>query len=197
MDGIDVLDEFHEIRVGIRNRLQTRQGKGDNRQTADYFEVMVELPMYPNRRRDNNDRFYGDLEITSQWRPAPGFALAGTLFIDPITGNFNRANASFRFDIFNVGQAHLYYRLLKGQHQVVGLQLDLTLSELYRVGIKQEYDLQKGELRDTRVELTRRFLEAFDVGLVFARDAVEGDIGFYVSLSLAFKAPGGSSSLLR
>lgn len=197
MDGVDVLDEFHEIRVGIRNRLQTRTGTGDQRQTTDYFEFMVELPLYPHHRRDNGGRFYGDLEVTAQWRPAPGYALAGTMFLDPVTGNFNRAQAQFRFDILSIGQANLYYRLLKGQHQVVGLQLDLTLSELYRVGVKQEYDLQNGELRDTRVELTRRVLEAVDVGLVFARDAVEGDIGFYLSLSAAFKAPKGGSSLLR
>lgn len=197
MDGVDVLDEFHEIRVGIRNRLQTRTGRGDNRQTTDYFEVMVELPLYPNRQRDNGGRFYGDLEVSAQWRPAPGFALAGTMFLDPISGNFNRANGSFRFDIHTFGQAHLYYRLLKGQHQVVGIQVDLTLSELYRVGIKQEYDLQNGEFRDTRVELTRRVLEAFDIGFVFARDAVEGDVGFYFSLSAAFRSPKGGSSLLR
>ncbi|MBX3474152.1 MAG: hypothetical protein KF754_07195 [Planctomycetes bacterium] len=197
MDHIDVLDEFHEIRVGIRNRLQTRSGYGDKRQTTDYFEVMVELPLYPQRQRDNGGRFYGDLEVAAQWRPAPGFALAGSMFLDPVTGNFNRAEGSFRFDRLGIGQANLYYRLLKGRHQVVGLQLDLTLSELYRIGIKQEYDLQKGELRDTRVELSRRFLESFDIGLVFARDAVDGDIGFYVSLSAAFRAPKGGSSLLR
>lgn len=197
MDGVDVLDEFHEIRVGIRNRLQTRTGTGNSRQTTDFFELMVELPLYPNYRRDNRGRFYGDLEVTALWRPAPGFALAGTMFLDPISGNFNRANASFRFDILSIGQANIYYRLLKGQHQVVGLQLDLELSELYRIGVRQEYDLELGELRDTRVEITRRVLEAFDVGFVFARDAVEGDIGFYLSLSAAFRAPKGGSSLLR
>ncbi|MBK9976036.1 MAG: LPS assembly protein LptD [Planctomycetes bacterium] len=197
MDPVDTLDEFEEVRVGFRNRLQTRTGTGADRHTTDYFELMLELPLYPHHRRDNRGRFYGDVEISAQWRPAPRFALAGTVFIDPITGNFNRASASFRFDIVEFGQANIYYRLLKGQHQVVGVQLELTLSELYRVSAKQEYDMEAGRFRDTRVELSRRILEAVDLGFVFSRDAVEGDIGFYFSLSAAFRAPKGGSSLLR
>ncbi|MCC6463867.1 MAG: LPS assembly protein LptD [Planctomycetes bacterium] len=196
-DDVDVLDEYHEVRVGFRNRLQTRQGSGRERRTVDYFEVMVELPIFPNRRRDNNDRWAGDLEVAALWRPAPGFALSGQMFLDPLSGNFNRASASFRFDILNLGQANVYYRLLKGQHQVVGVQLDLALSELYRVGAKQEYDMQNGEFRDTRIELTRRVLEIFDLGMVFTYDAVENNFGFYVSFGAAFQAPKGSSGLLR
>lgn len=197
MDGVDVLDEFHEIRVGFRNMLQTRTGKGRDRRTTDYFEVMMELPLYPNYRRDNDGKFYGDMEIAATWRPAPGFALAGQMFLDPLSGNINRAYGSFRFDILSVGQANLYYRLLKGRHQVVGVQGDLTLSESYGVRAKQEYDLQSGEFLDTRIEITRRVLESIDIGFVFVRDAVENDIGFYVSISLALQAPKGGSALLR
>lgn len=197
MDEVDVLDEFHEIRVGLRNRLQTRVGRDEKRHTADYFELMAEIPMYPQRRRDNGGRFFGDLELAANWRPAPGFALAGNMFIDVYTGNVERASASFRFDILNFGQANIYYRLLKHQHQVVGIQLELTLSELYRINAKQEFDLERGRFRDTRVELHREVLEAMDLGFVFVRDAVDGDVGFYFSLSVAFRAPRGSSSLLR
>jgi hypothetical protein len=196
-DRVDMLDEFHEIRVGFRNRIQTRQGWGDNRHTVDYFEVMAELPIYPQRRRDNGGDILGDLEVAGVWRPAPGFAIAGNMFINPLTGNFNRASASFRVDFLDFGQTSIYYRLLKGQHQVVGIQADLHLSELYRIGFKQEYDLQAGKFRNTRVELTRRILEAFDLGAVFVRDAVDGDVGFYLSLSAAFRAPSSSSGLLR
>lgn len=197
LDRVDTLDEFHEVRVGIRNRIQTRLGWGEDRRTVDYFAVMAELPIYPHRQRDNDGKLFGDLEIAASWRPILDFTVAGNMFLDPITGNINRANGSLRYDIRNFGQAHIYYRLLKGQHQVVGIQGDLTVSELYRIGFKQEYDLQSGEFRDTRIELTRRILEAVDLTFVFRRDAVDGDIGFYVSLSAAFRAPGGSATLLR
>jgi hypothetical protein len=119
------------------------------------------------------------------------------MFLDPLSGNINRAYGSFRFDILSVGQANLYYRLLKGRHQVVGVQADLTLSESYGVRAKQEYDLQSGEFLDTRIEITRRVLESIDLGFVFVRDAIEGDVGFYVSISLALQAPKGGSALLR
>lgn len=197
MDGIDTLDEFHEIRVGFRNRLQTRTGKGAERQTTDYFEVMMELPLYPNYRRDNGGRFYGDIEVAASWRPAPGYSIEGTMFLDPLSGNFNRASASFRFDLLDYGRANIYYRLLKGQYQVVGVAIDLAPTEVYSLSAKQEYDLENGEFRDTRIELTRRILEAVDVGFVFARDAVEGDVGFYFRISTSFRAPGGGASLFR
>lgn len=197
LDTVDTLDEFHELRFGFRERLQTRQGWGDERRTVDYFELMAEMAYYPNRRRDNGDRNFSDLELAAVWRPAPGFAIAGNMFIDTFTGNVNRASGSFRFDVLNFGQASIYYRLLKGQHQVVGIQADLTVSELYRIGVKQEYDLQQGKFRDTRIELTRRVLEAFDLGFVFVRDAVDGDVGFYLSISAAFRAPTSSAGLLR
>ncbi|MEZ5990885.1 MAG: LPS assembly protein LptD [Planctomycetota bacterium] len=197
LDVVDTLDEFHEIRVGFRNRVQTRQGWGDDRRTVDYFELMAELPIYPQRKRDNDGDLLGDLEVASVWRPAPGFAIAGRMFINPLSGNLNRASAEFRFDVLSFGQASIYYRLLKGQHQVVGIQGDLRVSELYRIGFKQEYDLQAGKFRETRIEVTRRILEAFDLGFVFKRDAVDGDVSFYLSLSAAFRGPSSSAGLLR
>ena len=200
LDNIDTLDEFHEVRVGFRERLQTRQGWGKDRHTVDYFELMAELPIYPNRRRDNRDRQFGDLELAATWRPAPGYTVEGNMFIDTFTGNVNRAAGAFRFDVLILGQtglqASIYYRLLKAQHQVVGVQGNLTTG-LYGIGVKQEYDLQNGRFRDTRIELTRRVLEAFDLGFVFVRDAVDGSLGFYFSLSATFRAPSGSASLLR
>ncbi|MDC1142630.1 hypothetical protein OAU50_06030 [Planctomycetota bacterium] len=197
LDGIDTLDEFHEIRFGVRNRIQTRQGFGKDRKTVDYFEINAELPLYPNRKRDNAGDLLGDLEVTANWRPAPGFALAGETFLEPQTGNFSRASGSFRFDISNIGRASLYYRLLKGQHQVVGAQVDLTLSEFYGISVKQEYDMENGEWLDTRVELSRRILEAFDLGFVFVRRASTGEVGFSVNISLAFEGTRGSSALVR
>lgn len=197
LDGIDVLDEHHEIRFGFRNRLLTRQGKGAGRRTVDYLEFGAEISFYPQRKRDNNGDYWSELEAWATWRPAPGFAVSGRMFLDPYSGNFNRANASFRFNIFNIGQGNLYYRLLKGQHQVVGLQVDLQVSEVYRVGVKQEYDMQVGQFRDTRIEVVRRVLEAVDVGAVFVYDSVEEDFGFYFSISAAFKAIRGGSSLVR
>ena len=197
LDEVDVLDEYHEIRVGFRNRLQTRQGWGENRQTVDYFEVMAELPIYPQRRRDNGGNLFGDLEVAGVWRPAPGFAIAGNMFIDPLTGNFNRANGSFSIDFNNWGRGSIYYRLLKGQHQVVGIQGEILASELYRIGFKQEYDLEKGKFRTTRIELSRRILEAFDLTFRFERDAIDGQVSFFVTLSVALKAPSGSASLIR
>ncbi|MHC4841308.1 MAG: LPS-assembly protein LptD [Planctomycetota bacterium] len=197
LDGVDNLDEFHEIRFGVRNRVQTRQGFGKDRRTVDYFELNAELPMYPHRKRDNGGDLLGDLEVTSTWRPAPGFALAGEMFLEPQTGNFSRASGSFRFDILNVGRASIYYRLLKGQHQVIGAQLDLTLSEFYGINVKQEYDMENGEWLDTRAELSRRILEAFDLGFVFVRRASTGEIGFSINISLAFEGTRGSSALVR
>jgi hypothetical protein len=197
LDEVDVLDEFHEVRIGMRNRLQTRAGRGENRRTVDYFEVMAEIPLYPQRRRDNDGRLFGLLEIASNWRPIPEIALSGNMFIDIYTGNVERASASLRFSYPNFGDVHLYYRLLKHEHQVVGLRLDLNVSESYRIIAKQEYDLETGRFRDTRVELHREVLEAFDLGFVFVRDAVDGDFGFYANISATFRSPRGSSSLLR
>ncbi|MCF6227472.1 MAG: LPS-assembly protein LptD [Planctomycetes bacterium] len=197
LDGVDNLDEFHEIRFGVRNRIQTRQGFGENRRTVDYFELNAELPLYPNRKRDNANDLLGDLEVTTTWRPAPGFALAGEMFLEPHTGNFSRSSTSFRFDILNVGKASVYYRLLKGQHQVIGAQVDLTLSEFYGISVKQEYDMETSLWLDTRVELSRRVLEAFDLGFVFVRRASTGEIGFSINISLAFEGTRGSSGLVR
>lgn len=197
LDPVDTLDEFHEVRVGFRNRIQTRQGWGEARRTVDYFEVMAELPIYPQRRRDNGGNLLGDLEVAGVWRPAPGFAIAGNMFVDPLTGNFNRANGSFSVDFAGWGRGSIYYRLLKDQHQVVGIQGEILASELYRIGFSQEYDLQKGRFRDTRIELSRRILEAFDLTFRFTRDALDGHVSFQVGLSLAVRAPSGSASLIR
>lgn len=197
LDRADTLDEFHEIRVGFRNRLQTRTGWGENRRTLDYFEVMAELPIYPQRRRDNAGDLLGDLEAAAIWRPAPGFAIAGNMFVDPLTGNFNRAAASFNFDILNLGRIGIYYRLLKEQHQLVGVQGTLAVSDTYTIGFKQEYDMQSGEFRDTQIEVSRTILEALALTFQFRHDPVDGDFGFQLRVGLAFQSPRGGASLLR
>lgn len=195
MDGVDVLDEFHEVRVGFRNRLQTRQGWGADRKTVDYLDLLVELPIYPNPRRDNNNRVLGQFEFAGVWRPAPGISISGQGFYDPYEGTFTRAGASFNVDFTDIIRGSVYYRLLRDIHQVIGINVELTLSEVYGVKLLQEYDLEQGKFRDTRIELTRDVLEAFTLGFVFVRDAAQGDIGFYFSLSASFAGPSGSRVL--
>lgn len=194
-DSVDVLDEFHEVRVGFRNRFQTRQGSGSNRRTIDYLDLLVEIPIYPNPRRDNNNRVFGPFEFAGTWRPAPGFSLSGQGFYDPYFGTFTRAAASFNVDFTDILRGSVYYRLLRDIHQVIGINVQLTLSEVYGVKLLQEYDLERGKFRDTRIELTRDVLEAFTLGFVFVRDAAQGDIGFYFSLSASFAGPSGSRVL--
>jgi len=197
LDSVDVLDEFHEVRLGVRNRLQTRQGWGPQRRTVDYLDFMVEVPIYPNPRRDNHNRVFGNFEFAATWRPAPGFSISGQGFYDPYQGSFVRANASFNVDITDIMRGSIYYRLLRNIHQVIGINIELTLSEVYGVRVLQEYDLQEGRFRDTRIELTREILEAFTVGFVVVRDAAQGDLGFYLSFSANISGPRGGSALLR
>lgn len=194
-DSVDVLDEFHEVRLGLRNRFQTRQGWGAERKTVDYLDLMVEVPIYPNPRRDNFNRVFGPIEIAGVWRPAPDFSISGQGFYDPYIGSFTRASASFNVDFTDILRGSLYYRLLRDVHQVVGVNVQLTLSEVYGVKLLQEYDLEQGKFRDTRIELTRDILEAFTLGFVFVRDAAQGDIGFYFSISASFAGPSGSRLL--
>ncbi|MBX3461188.1 MAG: LPS assembly protein LptD [Planctomycetes bacterium] len=200
LDRTDVADRIHEIRFGLRNRLQTREGRDEKRRTVDYFEVLAEMAFYPNRRRDNNGRFFSDLELAATWRPAPGFALSGNMFLDIYTGFFQRVSADFRFDILSFGKARMYYRSFKDRHHIVGAEFELTLGQLsasYGIKVKQEFDLRTLRLRDTRIEIHRQVLEALDLGFMFRRDAIDGNIGFHFSLGLAFRAPRGSTSLLR
>ncbi len=194
-DSVDVLDEFHEVRIGLRNRFQTRQGFGTERKTVDYLDLMVEVPIYPNPRRDNFNRVFGQFEFAGVWRPAPGFSISGQGFYDPYEGTFTRASASFNVDFTDILRGSVYYRLLRDVHQVVGFNVQLTLSEVYGVKLLQEYDLEQGKFRDTRIELTREILEAFTLGFVFVRDAAQGDIGFYFSISASFAGPSGSRLL--
>ncbi len=197
LDRVDVLDEFHEVRVGIRNRLQTRQGTGSARRTVDYFEVAAELPIYPHSRRDNDGRVFGQLEGSAVWRPAAGFTLSGGGFYDFYEGSFSRAWGTFSFDVLEIASGSLYYRRLRNVHDVAGINIAVTLSEVYGVRAMQEYDLNRGKPRDTRVELSRRVLELFTIGFVFVRDSVDGSLGFYINLTASFDPPRGSSTLLR
>ncbi|MCC6574117.1 MAG: LPS assembly protein LptD [Planctomycetes bacterium] len=196
-DAVDTLDEFHEVRVGIRNRVQTRQGQGSARRTVDYFEIAAEIPVCPHPARDNDDRVFGLLETSAVWRPAPGFTISGGGFYDFYDGEFSRVWTTFSMDVLDVATGSLYYRRLRNIHEVVGVNVGLTLSDVYGVRLLQEYDLNTGKMRDTRFELNRRVLELFTLGFVFVRDAVDGSLGFYVSITASFEAPRGSSNLLR
>jgi hypothetical protein len=72
IDEEEKLDRFQEIRIGVRDRIQTHQ----NGEVVTILDTEVSMPLFPNKGRDNEDQFedgdpktMGLIEWDTRYRP--------------------------------------------------------------------------------------------------------------------------------
>jgi len=68
-DGIDAIDTYKSIKLGLRNRLQTKRGKPGKEKTVDVVDLDTEFNFFPgdtglNRKRDDYIGWYLKVKLT-------------------------------------------------------------------------------------------------------------------------------------
>ncbi len=68
-DGIDAIDTFQSVKLGLRNRLQTKRGEPGKEKTVDIVDLNTELNLFPgsaglNRQRDDYVAWYFKIKVT-------------------------------------------------------------------------------------------------------------------------------------
>ena len=177
-DRIDAIDKRHELRLGLRQLLQTKRGTPANWSSVDWMELDT---AYVIRSDDSvavpvdDDYFEADFD----WRLTPDVTLYS---------RDNRLSTGDGVDVLNAGvevalsetsEVSLDYIFLTDRMSRVTAGYHGKLSDRYGLMIEQEYELDSpgtgaNENMETHVVL-RRFLHKwlFDIGVRYERSTDE------------------------
>jgi len=162
-DGIDAIDTYQSIKLGLRNRLQTKRGEPGSEQTANVVDIGAQLTLFPgdaglNRRRDDYMGWYLKLNPSDTL----SFSTVGNE-INLRKGGIDVLNTSITYTpsprlSFSTGN-----RYIDGSSQTVFLTTSIKPNEKWNVNISQQYAFRTGAVDDdsrslySGVNVTRLF----------------------------------------
>ena len=180
----ELVDDLHVIRLGWRNRWQTKVGPFERQRVKDWMTLDLEMSLFPNSTRDNFGETAGLLGSRYAWHVGERTSLLANGLFDPFSGGMELWN----FGVLN--QRSTRGSLYAGIRQVKGLDLDsqiLTASASYAMSDKwiatagTAYDLAERRNRGQSFTLTRVGADfLFHFGANF--DASKDNAGIAISV---------------
>jgi len=151
-DGIDALDTYQSVKLGLRNRLQTKRGEPGKVETVDVVDLYTAINLFPgsaglNRKRDD----YIEWSLTVN--------LTDNLSILSERNEFNLRKGGV--DIFNLGI--IYENSPKWRFSIENRYIDNTsssvlfgstiaLNEKWSVNFTEQYAFRTEEKDDTDID---------------------------------------------
>lgn len=192
-ENVDGIDEVDGVSAGIRQRFQTRRGAPGQRRVVDVLTLDLEMGLFNDAENDEYTNGF-----TSPTRPE-----------NSISRNYVNAAAVYRindstnlsgemnFDL-NDGEADIFsltytversprlsylvgYRFIEEiDSSLLGAGVNYKINEKYTIAIREEFDIERGETAEFDIGFIRKFPRWY-VGVTFALDEIEDDIGVSVS----------------
>lgn len=180
----ELVDDLHVIRLGWRNRWQTKVGPLERQQVKDWMTLDLEMSLFPNSTRDNFSQTAGLIGGRYAWHVGERTSLLANGLVDVFSGGMELWN----FGVLN--QRSTRGSLYAGIRQVNGSGLDsqiLTASASYAMSDKwigtagTAYDLAERHNRGQSFTLTRVGADfLFHLGANF--DASKNNAGIAISV---------------
>jgi lipopolysaccharide assembly outer membrane protein LptD (OstA) len=192
-NAIDSIDSQHAVRLGLRNRLQTKRD-GQVVTVVDW-DLYSDVRIHPDDGLGQFSDVFSDLGL----RPAKWLALESLLRYDTDEGRFRLALHTMTLqptETVSFGLGHWYVRddprpspegLGEGNN-VLTTTFFYKLNENWAVRAAQHWDLEEGRMREQNYTLYRD-LRSWTAGLVFRiRDNEDSDDDFTVAFTFSLKA---------
>jgi hypothetical protein len=209
VDSVDALTEREVVLLAVRQRFQTHRADFDDRTLRrepiieEMLELDLELPLYPEAERDNQGpeagstagHGAGPLRYDLLWRPGFTGRVLRRAFL------FSEGEWSFTdgaFDTVNVGAGlqpveewttQVSWRNARGLSEVLTAELDWRLVDKWSVAVLEQYDLDRNDGLEHRLEL-RRHGHDFTVAFGFERDRGDGDVAVTFAIYPSFLSRG-------
>ena len=145
-DGVDALDTYQSIVLGVRNRFQTKRGETGGEIPVDFLDVGIEFNLFPgsaglNRKRDDFIKLDLALKLNEKI----------SLVSEHNEFNLNTGGV----DIFNFGlsynnmpkwQLYVGNRFIEGISSSLVISSTYALSEKWQIGFFEQYDFKTRQL---------------------------------------------------
>ncbi len=193
-ETVEQIDELDGVSMGIRQRWQTKRGRGENRRNVDVVTLDTEIGVFNDAGGEDDTNGY-----TSYSRPENSISRnylnnAVIWRVNDRTAVLNEMNydlSDAEVDVFNVSLAVertprlnyvLGYRFIdESESNLLGFDMNYRLSEKYTVAVREAFDLDRGKTLDFTIAIIRRHPRWY-TAWSFEVDEAEDDFGVSFTL---------------
>ncbi len=193
-EGVERIDDFDGVLVGVHQRLQTKRGASDKRRVVDWITLDVDLGLFNNgagdyvtngfvsfsRPEDSIPRNF--INTALNWRINDSTLILGEMNYDLNDGEVDRLDLALQVDRTPRFSYGLDYRFIEEtDSNLLGFELNYRADEKHAFAVRELFDLERGRTHDFSVTYIRKYPRWY-VALVFELDEAEDNAG--VSLSI-------------
>ena len=191
-NAIDGLDNWSIVRLGVRNRFQTRR---DNQtmnwlELDTYFDVNIDRPDFGNASLLSDDGTFSNVYNNLRWQPIPWVSLSIGSQLPLLDSGFTEVNSSLNFMVNRSTQLSIGQRYLHGSKQFSDSNL-ATLGGYFRINdnwgfsFAEQYEIEDSTLEAQSYEL-HRDLSAWvaSLGLNVRDNGGENEFGVILTFTL-------------
>ena len=183
----EVLDDLTVVRLGARQRWQTKRGTPGNEHIIDWITLDTNISLFPEPNRDNFGEVPGLLDYDFSWHVGDRL----TFVSDGIFDFFNQGQKIFSVGGFLTrpprGSFYMGYRQVEGplDSRVITLSYTYWMSPKWITTLGTSFDFgQEGNIGQS-FSITR-IGESFLVNLAFSVDPARNDWGVGFSIEPRF-----------
>ncbi|MEX0585314.1 MAG: organic solvent tolerance protein OstA, partial [Pirellulales bacterium] len=183
----EIADDLAALRLGARQRWQTKRGPENNRRILDFIVLDTEAVFFPNEDRDNFGESLGLLNYDFRWHLGD----RTTIVSDGIFDLFDQGQELVSLGAFlnRPGRGSLYvgFHSLQGpiDAQVLSASYSYRMSPKWVSAIGTSVDIGGGGNIGQAISLTR-IGESFLTSFGFNVDASKGNVGLVFSVEPRF-----------
>jgi lipopolysaccharide assembly outer membrane protein LptD (OstA) len=161
-NAVDSLDNWSIVRLGVRNRFQTRR---DNQtlnwlELNTYFDINQHRPDFGNAALLADTGTFSNLYNSLKWSPLPWLGLTVDSQVPLFDQGFYQVNSSFSFQVNRDLTVHLGERYINGNTQFQNSNL-LSLGGYYRINdnwafsFGEQYEFETSTLEQQTYAISR------------------------------------------
>lgn len=187
-NSIDSIDSQNAVRLGVRNKLQTKRGG----QIEDLLDWSVITDWRLDPREDQ--RTFSDIYSEADFKPRRWLTLNSEVRVDPNDALLRESETSAIFkpgSDWSLGVTHRYTRddlLLGAGGNLIGTRLYLRFSENWGFRTSHYYEIREGILQEQYYTVYRDLRSLTAALTVRLRESLESDDDFTIALSISLKA---------
>ena len=180
----ELVDDLHVVRLGWRNRWQTKVGPLERQRVKDWMTLDLEMSLFPNSTRDNFGDTAGLLGARYAWHVGERTSLLANGLVDPFNGGMELWNVGVLNQRSTRGSLYAGIRQVKGQglnSQILTFSSSYAMSDKWIGTAGTAYDLAEHRNRGQSFTLTRVGADfLFHFGANF--DASKNNAGLAISV---------------
>ena len=186
----ELVDNMHVIRLGWRNRWQTKVGPIERQRVKDWMTLDLEASLFPNSNRDNFGSTAGLLSYRYAWNFGERTSYLSNVYYDVFSGGMQLWNFGFLHQRSTRGSMYVGVRQVKAggfgavpvfESRIATASASYAMSDKWIGTVGTAFDLAEGLNRGQSFTLTRVGADfLFHLGGNY--DASKNNAGFAISI---------------